>query len=217
MANTPTELLRKLRTRHHLRVVAFLVFGISLGALITFEYQGLTRTPPTPPAAYEAPAGDIEVVGEVMEEAAPVSLSIPKLNIETTFEAPLGLNADRSIEVPDSYEQVGWYQYGPTPGELGPAVVLGHVDSVDGPAIFFSLGQLEPGDSVFVEREDGMTAEFEVTRLERHEQSGFPREKVYGDIDHAGLRLITCSGFFDRGEQRYSHNLIVFARLKNAT
>lgn len=154
------------------------------------------------------------VSGPLLTEAVPVQIRIPKINVAAPFEEPLGVTQTREIEVPEEYETVGYYKYGPTPGELGPAVVLGHVDSVDGPAVFFSLGQLEVGDEIEIDREDGSTAVFEVTKMERHLQSGFPTELVYGNIDHAGLRLITCSGSFDKGIQRYSHNLIVFAKLK---
>lgn len=149
----------------------------------------------------------------VLAKSEPIALSIPKINLETTFEEPLGINSDGMSEVPKGYTQVGWYKFGPTPGELGPAVILGHVDSYQGPAVFFSLGQLREGDDIFVEREDGTRAHFQVTKLERNKQSNFPTHEVYGDINHAGLRLITCTGIFERGAQRYSHNLVVFAEL----
>ena len=98
-------------------------------------------------------------------------------------------------------------------GELGPAVVLGHVDSKEGPEVFYYLRELEVGDLIFIDREDGTTATFAVSRLEQHPQNGFPTEEVYGNIDHAGLRLITCSGVYNRGAARYTHNPIVFAEL----
>ena len=202
--NTPNA------TRHYVRVVA------SAGALVLLQVPGLSDTvlhrtfENTGDIRGEQPGTD----AYTLPEAEPVRLSIPALGIDTAFEAPLGLNEDNTIEVPNSFEAVGWYQYGPTPGELGPAVVLGHVDSYDGPAVFYSLGQLAPGDEIAIERQDGTTAVFTVTALERHEQSGFPTEKVYGDIDHAGLRLVTCSGTYDRETLRYSHNLIVFASLQ---
>lgn len=150
---------------------------------------------------------------QVLSEAEPTELSIPKLDIDAQFEAPLGLLPDGSVAVPKSYDSVGWYKFGPTPGELGPAVILGHVDSVKGPAVFYSLGQLEVGDDIFISRADGSTAHFKVVEMERNLQSTFPTKKVYGDIQHAGLRLVTCSGTFDRGKQRYSHNLVVYAAL----
>jgi sortase (surface protein transpeptidase) len=145
---------------------------------------------------------------------APTVLTIPKLNLETTFVEPLGLNEDQTVSIPDSYEQVGWYKYGATPGEIGSAVILGHVDSVDGPAVFFSLGQLEKGDEINVQREDGTTATFVVDDLVRYPQNAFPTEKVYGNTNTATLKLVTCTGLFNKGEQRYSHNLVVYATLK---
>jgi len=151
--------------------------------------------------------------GPIMKKAIPKRLQIPAAAIDTTFEKSLGLDDNGAIEVPDSYDEVGWYEYGPTPGELGPAVILGHVDSYEGPAVFFRLGQVSVGDEIIIDRADGTIARFEVTALERHLQSGFPTALVYGDIDHAGLRLITCSGVFIRGQQQYTHNLIVFAKL----
>ena len=160
-----------------------------------------------------AVSGKVEPNGPVLTEALPTKLSIPKLEIETTFEESLGLAIDGSIEVPESYDQVGWYEHGPTPGEYGPAVILGHVDSVSGPGVFFPLGQLEAGDDIFIDRSDGSVAKFKVEKIERYEQIAFPTAKVYGDIDHAGLRLITCSGTFKKGEQRYTHNLVVYAKL----
>lgn len=155
--------------------------------------------------------------GEVLAAALPVHLSIPAIGVEADFEAPLGVDPSGEIETPATYEQVGWYKYGPTPGELGPSVILGHVDSFEGPAVFWSLGQLKSGDEIIIAREDAEDAVFEVTALERVEQTTFPTQKVYGNIDHAGLRLITCTGTYDHGTLRYSHNLIVYAKLKTAS
>ncbi len=164
------------------------------------------------PAGGEAPK-PLTLEGPALTESEPTELSIPKLNLKTGFETPLGLQADNSIEIPKGYTDVGWYKFGPTPGEVGPAVILGHVDSYEGPAVFFSLGQLEVGDDIFVTRADASIAHFKVSEMERNLQSAFPTAKVYGDINHAGLRLVTCSGSFDKGQQRYSHNLVVYAKL----
>lgn len=148
---------------------------------------------------------------------APTRLVIPALNLDTTFVAPLGLNADQTVSVPDSYTEVGWYKNGSTPGEIGPAVILGHVDSVTGPAVFYSLGQLKAGDEIEITREDGSLAIFVVTELKRYPQSDFPTLAVYGSTEGSTLRLVTCSGVFNHGIQRYSHNLVVFAELKKST
>ena len=125
----------------------------------------------------------------------------------------LGLDENKEIEVPESYTEVGWYTYGPTPGEMGPSIVIGHVDSKTGPAVLYSLGKLAPGDRFTVTREDGSLALFEVDKLERYYQKDFPTQLVYGDIDHAGIRLITCSGEYDREAQRYDKNLVVYGHL----
>ena len=149
----------------------------------------------------------------IMNYSEPIKLSIPRINLNTDFEAPLGINANKEVEPPKSFDHVGWYKYSPPPGSLGPSVVLGHVDSKNGPAIFFSLGQLEIGDDIFIDRSDGSVVHFKVDFLERYEQKEFPTEKVYGNINHAGLRLVTCSGIYLRGQQRYTHNLVVYASL----
>jgi len=148
-----------------------------------------------------------------LEASIPVRIRIPKISVDARFESPLGLGSNGEIEVPEAFDTVGWYKYGPTPGERGPAVVVGHVDSLHGPEVFYRLRTLSRGDRVEIDREDGSVVVFEVTRIMQTEQDSFPTEEVYGDIDHAGLRLVTCSGSFDRGTFRYSHNLIVFARL----
>ncbi len=198
--------------RRYLLVVAFVVVLIVGGWVTVSTQRDVTPDDLVAESPQPAPT-NAEISGPILPASAPVSLRIPALGISAPFEEPLGLQDNQEIEVPEAYDTVGYYQYGPTPGELGPAVVLGHVDSVDGPAVFYSLGQLQTGDEILIERADGSTAVFAVTHLERHPQAGFPTELVYGNIDHAGLRLITCSGNFDDGAQRYSHNLIVFAEL----
>lgn len=198
-------------TRRGRKVAAFAVLLIIVCILLYFGSREV-----------QAPAETLvtdDMVRAAFKEDAPLSpaypehMRIPSIGVDAPFAVPLGVDSNKEIEVPEGYEEVAYYKHGPTPGQLGPAVVLGHVDSVAGPAVFYSLGQLEEGDLIEIDREDGVTAIFEVERLERHEQRGFPTRKVYGDLAYAGLRLITCSGSYDREIQRYSHNLIVFARL----
>jgi sortase (surface protein transpeptidase) len=197
--------------RHYARVMAFAVCGMLLMTAVLYYWP--TKQVVLAPTTEEVGIQE-ETPAPRFERSAPMRLIVPKINLDTTFVSPLGLNKDKTVSVPDSYTEVGWYTYGATPGEIGPAVILGHVDSYQGPAVFFSLGQLEEGDEVMVEREDGTTATFVVTDKERVPQEKFPTEKVYGKIDYAGLRLVTCTGVFNRGKQEYSHNLIVYARLK---
>ena len=190
--------------------VAVLCVGVMLGVMLLVARPAEAPVVPAPAVAVDM---GTTTDADVLPRALPTTLRIAKINLEASFVAPLGLEASGEVSVPDSFTDVGWYQYSPTPGELGPAVVLGHVDSVKGPAVFFSLGQLEPGDEVLIDRADGNTARFLVERLERYEQVAFPTQAVYGNIDHAGLRLITCSGTYERGRDRYTHNLVVYARL----
>ena len=145
--------------------------------------------------------------------STPSTIRIPKMDLVAPFGETLGLRTNGEVEVPTDFETVGWYKYSPKPGELGPAVVLGHVDSRYGPSVFYSLGQLVPGDNIYITDEVGVERTFIVESSELYEQQAFPTELVYGDIDHAGLRLITCSGWYSRDADRYSHNRIVFARL----
>jgi sortase (surface protein transpeptidase) len=146
-------------------------------------------------------------------KSIPVRLRVPSISLDTEFVEPLGLLAGGEVAVPDSFTDVGWYKHGPTPGEIGPSVILGHVDSVKGPAVFYSLGQISIGDEIFVDREDGTTVRFIAEKLERYKQSEFPTEQVYGNIPYAGLRLITCTGTYDKQSQRYTHNLVIYAKL----
>lgn len=199
--------------RHHRQVVAFAAVCVAIAGLYFLAQQPYSRSNPAPRVTEVADVSTTTGDTKMLASASPERIRIPAIGVDTVFEAPLGLNDDQTIEVPDSYEEVGWYKYGPTPGELGPAVVLGHVDSYLGPAVFYSLGQLEEGDKIYVDRADDSTVTFEVTRLERHSQESFPTAAVYGDIDHAGLRLITCTGVYDHSTLRYTHNLIVFAEL----
>jgi sortase (surface protein transpeptidase) len=116
--------------------------------------------------------------------------------------------------MPDGFDFAGWYQYGPTPGELGPAVVVGHVDSTQGIAIFWRLRELLPGDEIYIDRQDGTTATLKVDDIQQYSQDQFPTDKVYGNIDHAGLRLITCGGTFSTVTHHYSDNTVVYASLE---
>lgn len=172
------------------------------------------RAPPSDARASPVPVPDLpryEPVAPVLSVAAPTQLSIPAIGVATPLIG-LGLAADGSMEVPTDFSLAGWYTGGPRPGESGPAVVAGHVDSVDGPAVFSRLGDLRPGDAVDIARADGTTAHFVVERLERFEKQAFPTATVFGPTPRSELRLVTCGGAFDREHRTYLENLVVFAR-----
>lgn len=138
------------------------------------------------------------------------SISIPSIGVRSPL-VPLGLGADGELEAPGPWDRPGWFADGTVPGETGPAVVAGHVDSPDGPAVFWRLSELGRGDVVEVERSDGRTARFVVTRNEQFEQADFPSTEVYGPTPGRELRLITCAGIYDREARRYLSNRVVFA------
>ncbi len=201
--------------RRHRFVAAYAVFAlIVLAALVLLTIPGKHNVVLAPS---ELPADSIESATKddryLLKPSEPMRLVIPKINLDVPFEAPLSLNADKTVGIPKAYDTVGWYDGSPTPGELGPSIVLGHVDSYQGAAVFYHLGQLEPGDEFQIGRADGSKPIFVVEKLERYPQSDFPTDLVYGPIGYAGIRLITCSGTYDHGSLRYSHNLVVYGRL----
>ena len=122
----------------------------------------------------------------------------------------LGLGADGTLQVPPRGFPAGWFTGAPTPGELGPAIMVGHVD-MKGPGVFFQLHNLEPGDRVVVTRADGSKPVFRVSRVDRFPKDKFPTSLVYGNLDHPGLRLITCGGSFNSATGHYDDNFVAFA------
>lgn len=166
----------------------------------------------TSPGTAEQSGAEDLVMGPVMAESAPVRLSIPRLGVDSLLER-LGVQETGVMEVPHDAALAGWYTRGPTPGALGPAVIAGHVTWDEAPAVFFRLGELQPGDRIKVAREDGKEAVFTVARTAIHPKTHFPTRAVFGGIDHAGLRLVTCGGEYDDSTHRYADNVVVFARL----
>lgn len=147
-----------------------------------------------------------------MARSRPIRLQVPTIGIDSGL-MDLGLRADGTLEVPPEGFPAGWFTGASAPGELGPAIIAGHVDWGGDPGIFFDLRYLEAGAEVTVEREDGSTAVFRVTQVQQFPKDNFPTDVVYGDIDHAGLRLITCGGSFDRDARSYVDNIVAFAEL----
>jgi len=125
----------------------------------------------------------------------------------------LDLEADRTLEVPPGATPAGWYVGSPAPGQLGPAVLAGHVDYGGAAGVFAQLHLLRPGSELTVTRADGSEAVFRVSRVDRVDKDAFPTDAVYGDLDHAGLRLITCGGRFSRAARSYDDNVIAYAEL----
>ncbi|MGP4015660.1 class F sortase [Saccharopolyspora sp. 5N708] len=167
--------------------------------------------PPAPPVPSSTPAPPA-VAAEVDEQvAAPVRIRIPAIGVNAAI-GPLEVDQNNVLPPPNTNEGTGWWRAGPEPGERGPAVIAGHVDSYQGPAVFFRLREMRPGQEIHVDRADGSTVSFAVSRIERHEKNAFPTEAVYGTTSAPELRLITCGGQFDRKDRRYLDNIIVYAQ-----
>lgn len=148
--------------------------------------------------------------------AVPLHLRIPALGVSAPVVG-LGLNGDRTLQVPGDDTRTAWYRASPAPGAPGPAIVVGHVDSaVNGPAVFYRLAELVPGDLIDVARSDGRTAVFTVTGVREYAKDHFPTRLVYADTEDAALRLITCGGGFDRTHGSYRDDVVVFATLSGS-
>ncbi|WP_054046091.1 class F sortase [Alloactinosynnema sp. L-07] len=192
-----------------------IILGALAALLLIVAGCGGAPAPPSPAGTVTSSASAEQVVAEETDRVAePASIEIPKIGAVSTVVS-LGLNPDETVQVPPVEQpmQAGWYQHGPRPGEIGPAVVLGHVDGGGKPGIFHRLRELAPGDEVVVTRQDGGVAVFVVRLVERVAKTEFPTEKVYGETDAAELRLITCGGSFDPAAKSYRDNVIVYATL----
>jgi sortase (surface protein transpeptidase) len=139
-----------------------------------------------------------------------VSIAIPAAEVEARV-VPVGLWPDRTMEVP-AVDLAGWYEVGPRPGEAGPAVIVGHVDSRSGPAVFFRLGELRRGDRIVVGQAGGAARSCVVKRVERSAKVALPVERIWNPTRQPLLRLMTCGGSFDRSSGHYRDNVIVFAQ-----
>ncbi|MCP3856471.1 MAG: class F sortase [Actinomycetia bacterium] len=144
------------------------------------------------------------------EQAVPLGVRIPGIDVDASI-IELGLNGDGSLEVPSDYGLTGWYTGRAVPGDIGPSVVVGHVDSTTGPAVFNRLPRLEVGDLIEIDRSDGLVAHFRVSEITLVQKDQFPTAAVYGATEVPALRLITCGGAFDREERSYGANHIVYA------
>ena len=168
---------------------------------------------PTVGGATPAPSGK---VAPVAIRSAPVELRIPAVALAVSVST-LGLNLDGTVQVPTDFQQPGWFRLGPSPGQVGSAVILGHVDSHLGPAVFFQLRALTTGDQVDVLLADGLTAHFRVTSVAMYPKTQFPPREVYGSHGYSALQLVTCGGVFDNQTGSYLSNVVVYTSLVSTT
>ncbi|SEE31074.1 Sortase family protein [Arthrobacter alpinus] len=190
--------------------------------------QSTGSPPAAPSAATKAPPSSISTIpvpaptqaappkiqGEILQESAPVTLSIPDIAVTTNLMA-LGRDAKGEAEVPpgDAGSPAGWYKYSPTPGELGPSVILGHVNTTTiAEGVFYRLHELTPGETFSVTRADGSVAVFAVDRSEVFKKDAFPTLAVYGNTQRAEIRLITCGGY-EPSTGEFTENTVVYGHL----
>lgn len=154
------------------------------------------------------------VPGDALEPSRPTRIAIPSLGVQARIR-PVGLDPDGAIAAPPirRAQEVGWYRDGPSPGQAGPAVLVGHVDDRDGPAVFHRLARVDPGTRIEITRRDRQVATFQVTAVRTYDKSALPAGEVYGDFSQPGLRLITCGGRWAGGQTGYAENVVVFATL----
>jgi hypothetical protein len=231
-------LLRRPRAKAALIAAAAAIIGggTAIGVAVSSQHHapqparsaaGVTG-PGSTPAGAPAPASSVPLpwagetaqqleaaAGPVLPRSVPVSLQIPALGVSSTVMR-LGLSSDGTMQVPPLFGQpseAGWYEYSPTPGQPGPSVIVGHVDTYKGPSVFYRLGTARPGEEVDVGLADRTTAVFRVTGVREYTKAGFPSGTVYGPTSNAALRLITCGGNYDATTGHYLGSTVVFASL----
>ena len=193
------------------RTAALAVLGVLLTAVLSGAQPGTEPTRPAPAAAASPPV----VTGfrsprTYPTVAPPVRLRIPTLQVTSPLQR-LGLLPDGTVAVPARPDVAGWYAQGPRPGQPGPAVILGHVDSRTGPGVFANVAHLHHGAAIHVDRADGSTVTFRVTTVSQVPKTRFPTDLVYAPTLQPSLRLVTCGGSFDPARRTHRDNVIVFA------
>ncbi|WP_228083899.1 class F sortase [Streptomyces profundus] len=197
-------------------------FGVMAGTvalgltIIAGAVQG-SEGPPGPPLG--APATSAPPTGVAhapLAHAEPTWVTIPAIGVDAPLTS-VGLDPEGWVDAPPQEVDnlAGWFRDAASPGSAGTAVLVGHVDNAAGPAVFYGLGELRPGDTVQVIREDGLEATFTVYETAVYEKDQLP-ERVYQDTDHPELRLITCGGPFEPGSGGYAGNVVVYAALTGA-
>lgn len=196
----------------------FLLILAGLSGVVYFSKQQANSNNQgiEPVSSFSVPAQDLKSesrANQGLPRSKPTHIRIKRVEIDAPIMS-VAQNKDKTIEVPPLFENItGWYKLGPSPGEIGPAVIVGHVDTIEGPSVFYRLKDLKKGDIIEITRQDKKTIRFKVTGLEQFSRDKFPTQKVYGNIDYAGLRLITCGGTFDERTQQYTANTVVFAQI----
>jgi hypothetical protein len=214
--------------------IALALLAVASAVLITAGYLRAPASPPRPVAASTSmsssaptPSARSATPGPSTPAASqpstlgpsdPLRVDIPAIDVHAPT-TPLGVDSSGEVELPplDQPQLTSWYRLGVSPGERGNAVIMGHVDSArSGPSVFYSLGNLKPGQTIEVTRRDNTVAVFTIDRVTLYDKDAIPKADIFGPSDHAGLRLITCGGAFDSHERSYVSNVVVFASLQGS-
>jgi Sortase domain len=209
------------RARVRLSGMAGVALTIVGGGVIAVAVLAQQHAPAPAASAAGAIGAGIGAAGKgpAAHRSVPVSVSIPAIGVRSKLLS-LGLNPDGTMAVPSlatSAGEAAWYKDSVTPGQVGASVIEGHVDSYQGPAVFFRLGALRPGNVIDVTLKDGITAVFRVTGVREYAKDKYPAKMIYGPTDYAALRLITCGGDFDFATHHYLSSVVVFAVLSSVT
>ena len=192
--------------------------ALIVGGAIAIGVAMLAQQHAPQPAAAAAGAIGPAAKGPSLHRSVPVSVDIPAIGVHSEL-LRLGVNADGTVQVPPlttGADEAAWLRYSATPGQIGASVIEGHVDSYRGPAVFYRLGALRPGDTIDVTLADGETGIFRVTGVREYLKDKFPAKVIYSDTNYAALRLITCGGAFDYATGHYLSSTVVFASLTSS-
>jgi hypothetical protein len=204
------------RGRGRVRLTGLTGVCLVMGGVIAMLAQ---QHAPDPAASAAGRIGPGAAKGPALHKSLPVSVAIPTIGVKSKL-LRLGRNKDGTMAVPNLITSAGeaaWYKYSVTPGQIGTAVIEGHVDSYQGPAVFFRLGALRPGNRINVTLADGITAVFRVTGVREYAKDKYPANTVYAPENYAALRLITCGGDFDAVTGHYLTSVVVFASLVSSS
>jgi sortase (surface protein transpeptidase) len=196
-------------------IALLVVAAVALAAGVGGGQRSLPGPADTAGKPGPAPAAK-RAAAMAVARSVPLELRIPAIGLTVPL-SELGLNSNDTVQVPTNFQEPGWYEYGPSPGQVGSSVILGHVDSYQGPAVFFQLRTLRPGDRVDVTLADGVTTHFVVRQVAMYLKANFPTQLVYGSHGYSALQLVTCGGVFDSQTGHYLSNVIVYTSLVSAS
>jgi len=208
--------IRALRCSGHrwtLAVVLLLVGVALVGLGLRGSDHPLAGPIPSPHSVKAAVATPPVAAALATARSVPLTLRIPAIGLAVSLGSSLGVNLDGTVQVPTGTAQPGWFRLGPTPGQIGSSVILGHVDSYLGPGVFFQLRTLAAGDQVDVGLADGVTTQFTVDSVAMYSKESFPDQSVYGSHGSSALQLVTCGGVFDHQTGSYLSNIVVYTSL----